>query len=82
MADLKEVISNLDEDIAMMQGQLYDFKETGSAVHSLRAQLHSLHAKLERKVRSSALSYPTPAKRPYGNSMIKNIVGFQVFRLV
>nr|XP_024399172.1 E3 ubiquitin-protein ligase BRE1-like 2 isoform X2 [Physcomitrium patens] len=78
VADLKEVISNLDEDIAMMQGQLYDFKETGSAVHSLRAQLHSLHAKLERKSKESReLSDQHLGQVPELNSIQNEIRGLQ-----
>lgn len=50
VADLKKVITTLHKEMSMMQEKLYDFKEASSAVHSLRAELHSMHAILERKV--------------------------------
>lgn len=55
VADLKKVITTLHKEMSMMQAQLYDFKEAGSAVHSLRAELHSMHAILERKTLESRL---------------------------
>ncbi|XP_024365297.1 E3 ubiquitin-protein ligase BRE1-like 2 isoform X3 [Physcomitrium patens] len=55
VADLKKESTNLHEDMNMIQTQLDDFKETGSAVHSLRAKLHSLHLILERKTLESRL---------------------------
>lgn len=67
VADLKKEITNLHEDMNMIQTQLDDFKETGSAVHSLRAKLHSLHLILERKVSNEALVYLTSAKRTHNN---------------
>ena len=50
VAELKKVITTLHKEMSMMQEKLYDFKEASSAVHSLRAELHSMHAILERKV--------------------------------
>lgn len=53
VADLKIVITTLHKDMNMMQAQLHEFKEAGSAVHSLRAELHSMRAILERKTDES-----------------------------
>uniref|UniRef100_A0A7I4DYI2 E3 ubiquitin protein ligase n=1 Tax=Physcomitrium patens TaxID=3218 RepID=A0A7I4DYI2_PHYPA len=49
VADLEKVITSLHKDMSMMQAQLFEYKEAGSAVFSLRAELHSLRAIIDRK---------------------------------
>lgn len=57
VADLRDVIVTLHKEMTVALAELSEFQEAGSAVHSLRAELHSLHARLERKVSKKALPY-------------------------
>lgn len=58
IADFKALLSSFPEEMGIMQRQLSDFKETASDIHSLRADVQSLSAILDRKV-STYASYLT-----------------------
>lgn len=47
---MKKVITTLHKEMSALQGQLYEYKEAGASVYACRAELHSLHRILERKV--------------------------------
>lgn len=48
--EVKKLITTLHKEMSALQGQLYEYKDKGSAVYACRAELHSLRRILERKV--------------------------------
>jgi E3 ubiquitin-protein ligase BRE1 len=62
--EVKKLITTLHKEMSALQGQLYEYKEAGSAVYACRAELHSLRRILERKVHCFT-------KFPSGNDYVK-----------
>jgi hypothetical protein len=50
VAELKVMVATLHKEMSMMQLQLNKYKEAACAVHSLRAEIQSTAAVLDRKV--------------------------------
>jgi E3 ubiquitin-protein ligase BRE1 len=49
VAELKVMVATLHKEMSMMQLQLNKYKEAACAVHSLRAEIQSMAAALDRK---------------------------------